>query len=111
MADESQRDVPEGAAVFPLIPAELGIDPLLLAAIHTTVFLDGSGDNVVDQAAALEAMEYVATYMQRISGPELRRIREDIECLIGFARQEKWPRTHLDFLKEFLSMYGVGGEA
>jgi hypothetical protein len=110
MADESQRDVPEGAAVFPLIPPELGVNPLLLAVIHATVFLDGSEDDVVDPAGAAEAMEYVATYVQRLSGPELRRIREDLECLIGFAREEKWPRAHVEFLKEFLSMHGVAEE-
>jgi hypothetical protein len=110
MADEPQRDVPEGAAVFPLIPPELGVNPLLLAVLHATVFLDGSEDDVVDPAAAAEAMEYVATYMQRLSGPELARIREDLECLIGFARQEQWPRAHVEFLKEFLSMYGVAEE-
>ena len=27
-------DVPEGAAVFPEIPAELGVNPLLLAVVH-----------------------------------------------------------------------------
>ena len=34
MADPAEPEVPEGAAVFPLIPAELGINPLLLAALH-----------------------------------------------------------------------------
>ena len=37
MADE----VPEGAAVFPTIPAELGVHPLLLAVLHAVVFLEG----------------------------------------------------------------------
>ena len=42
MSDEPEmdEDVPEGAAVFPLIPAELNIHPLLLAMLHCVVFLE-----------------------------------------------------------------------
>ena len=43
-ADESE--VPEGAAVFPPIPAELGVNPLLLATLHAAVFLSGSSEDV-----------------------------------------------------------------
>ena len=45
MADEQSDaadETPDGAAVFPLIPAELGVHPLLLAVLHAYVFLDGS---------------------------------------------------------------------
>ena len=45
-------EVPDGAAVFPLIPADLGIHPLLLATLHAVVFFDGSSDDVVHDAAA-----------------------------------------------------------
>jgi hypothetical protein len=110
MADEPERQVPEGAAVFPLIPPELGADPLLLAVLHATVFLDGSEDDVVNPAAAEEALEYLASYLQRLDRSDLQRIREDIEVLLGFARQEKWPREQQQFLKGFLADYGIGGE-
>ena len=45
-ADENEADpaVPDGAAVFPTIPAELGVNPLLLAVLHATIFLAGSDD-------------------------------------------------------------------
>ena len=110
MAGEPQREVPAGAAVFPAIPAELGIHPLLLATLHAVVFLDGSEDDVVNPAAAEEALDYLASYLQRLSGPDLQRVREDIEVLLGFARQEKWPREQQQFLKGFLADYGIGGE-
>ena len=53
---DEEPEVPEGAAVFPLIPPELGIDPLLLAVLHATVFLAGSTTEVVHTAAADEAV-------------------------------------------------------
>lgn len=100
-------DVPEGAAVFPLIPKELGIHPLLLAVLHAVVFLDGSSEDVLNDAAANEAINYLATYLQRLEGAELKRIREDMACLVDFGKQEKWPAEELAFLKSFLDDFGV----
>lgn len=106
-----EGDVPEGAAVFPLIPEELDIHPLLLAILHVVVFLEGSDDKVIDPEAAQETCEYLATYLQRLKGPELRRVREDLETLIGFARQEKWPGPNMQFLQSFLTDHGVPEES
>jgi hypothetical protein len=110
MSDAGPPEVPEGAAVFPLIPAELGVDPLLLAVVHASVFLSGSDEAVVDPAAAEEALHYLATYLQRLSGVRLERVREDMACLAAFAKQEKWPKGMVRALQSFLEEYGVGGE-
>ena len=110
MADQPANppdEAPEGAAVFPLIPPELGVHPLLLAVLHAYVFLEGSAEGVVNGAAAAEAMEYLATYLQRLTGPELRRVTEDLDTLAGFARSEKWPRQQVRFLQDFLKDNGV----
>src|SRR5688572_20267703 len=88
---------PDGAAVFPLIPAELGVHPLLLAMLHAYVFLEGSDETVVFPDAAGEAMEYMATYIQRLSGPDLRRVKEDLHTLAGFAKSEGWPKQQIRF--------------
>jgi hypothetical protein len=108
MADEPERQVPEGAAVFPLIPAELGVDPLLLAALHAVVFFEGSAEDVLDPGVAEEALEYLATYLQRLDGPRLEKVREDLACLAGYARSQQWPKQQVRFLKDFLDEYGVG---
>jgi hypothetical protein len=105
---EDQNQVPDGSAVLPVIPPELGVHPLLLAVLHSVVFLDGSSEDVVNDAAADEALNYLATYLQRLEGADLRRIREDMDCLVTFARQEKWPSEELKFLQDFLTDYGVG---
>ena len=105
--DDGLGEVPDGAAVFPLVPEELGVHPLLLVAIHSAVFLDGSDDAVINPAAASEAMEYCATYLQRLAGKELQRVREDIDTLVGWAREEKLPRDVIDFLQSFLADNGV----
>lgn len=112
MSEAGASEVPEGAAVFPLIPAELGVHPLLLAVLHATVFLAGSDDEVVDPAAAEEALQYLAGYLQRLDGAMLRQVREDMACLTAFAKQEKWPKQLVRMLQQFLNDYGIEkGEA
>jgi hypothetical protein len=110
MAEDAAGQVPEGAAVLPLIPPELGVHPLLLAVLHAVVFLDGSDDDIVNADAATEAMEYLATYLQRLEGAELRRLREDLECLAAYARQQGWPKQMVRLFQEFLEDFGIGAE-
>lgn len=106
---ESAPEVPDGAAVFPVIPEELDIHPLLLAVLHAVVFFDGSSEDVVHDAAADEALNYLATYLQRLRGPDLQRIRADMDVLIEYGRQQEWPEEEIRFLRTFLQDYGVGG--
>ena len=94
--------------MFPLIPPELGVHPLLLAALHAYVFLEGSEDAVLHPAAAEEAMHYLVSYLQRLTGPDLKRVREDVQALVGFAKHEKWPKQQVRFLQDFLKENGIG---
>ena len=108
--EPSPEDVPPGAAVFPLIPDDLGVHPLLLMAQHAVVFLDGSSEDVVSTAAGEEALQYLASYLDRLKGVELKRVREDMEVLLSFAREQKWPDEETKFLRGFLADFGVGAE-
>jgi hypothetical protein len=110
MSADPEGEVPEGAAVFPLIPAELGIDPLLLAVLHAVVFLDGSEQAVVNQDAASEVLDRFAAYLQRLDGPRLQRVREELECLASYGRSQKWPKQQVRFFKDLLMTFGVGAE-
>ena len=107
MADEETL-VPEGAAIFPFIPPELGVNPLLLAVIHAIVFLAGSEKDVVNDAAAEEAVGSMAEYLTRLHGETLQQVREDMDCIITYARQQKWPKQLIHALKNFLSDMGLG---
>src|SRR5207302_971639 len=72
--DDSDGQVPDGAAVFPIIPPELGVNPLLLAVVHALVFLAGSDEDVVAPPAADEAVQSMANYLQRLEGPALAKV-------------------------------------
>jgi hypothetical protein len=101
-------ETPDGAAVFPLIPPELGVHPLLLAVLHAYVFLEGSDPAVLNASVADEALNYLVTYLQRLSGAELRRVKEDMHTLAGLAKSEKWEKAHVRFLQDFLNANEIG---
>jgi hypothetical protein len=107
MAKDAEGTVPEGAAVFPVIPAEVGINPLLLAVIHATIFLAGSAEELVDPGAADEAIQQLADYFGRLKGSPLQQVREDMDCLISYARQQGWAPELVEVLKNFLADFGV----
>ncbi len=107
---EPTEESPDGAAVFPMIPAELGVHPLLLAVLHAYVFLEGSDPTVLNGTVAEEAMEYLASYLQRLGGADLKRAKEDFATLVSFAKSEKWPKQQVRFLQDFLKENGVGDE-
>jgi hypothetical protein len=100
-------EVPDGAAVFPLIPPELGVNPLLLAVVHALVFLAGSDEEVVAPPAADEAVQAMANYLQRLEGKDLEKVGEDMICLTNYARQSKWPKQLIRALKSLLSDCGL----
>jgi hypothetical protein len=109
MGDE-ETQVPEGAAVFPEIPIELGVNPLLLGVLHAMIFLAGSDDEIVNPAAADEAVSRIANYLARLDGQTLDHIREDMVCLVQFAKGEKWPKQVVRALEHFLKDCGIDGE-
>jgi hypothetical protein len=101
------QEVPEGAAVLPQIPEELGIHPLLLAVLHAVVFLAGSEAKIVHLAASHEAIEHIAEYLQRVGGKELERVRADLAKLHAFAVEHDWPKEEVQFFETFLDDFGM----
>ena len=107
MTDHMEAEVPEGAAVFPLIPPDLGVHPLLLGVLHATVFLAGSTDEVVNPDAAEETIATMAEYLQRLGDSDLARVHSDLKTLAEYAKREKWPKREIQFLKSFLADCGL----
>src|SRR5713226_7007038 len=101
------EEVPEGAAVVPLIPENAGISPLFLAVFHALVFLEGSSDEILDPAAADEAAQYLATYLQRLSADELSKLKQDLIRLQDHARRQHWTPDQQKLIQDFLEHYGI----
>jgi hypothetical protein len=111
MTEESDSEGQKGAAFFPVIPPDLGINPLVLAVLHATVFLAGSDDKVVHPDAAAETIDAIISYLERMQGPELARLQADMRILADYARRENWPKQNYHFLKSFLEDCGLEKKA
>ena len=94
--------------MFPLIPEELGIHPLLLAALHAMVFLVGSDDDVVNGEAAEEAAQYLVTYLQRLQGAETAPGARGYNLPGSLRPQGRLAEQDVQFLENFLTEFGVG---
>ncbi|MBX7105099.1 MAG: hypothetical protein K1X57_13520 [Gemmataceae bacterium] len=105
--DNEQVEVPEGAALFPIIPPELHISPPLLAILQAVVFIAGSAENIVHPDAGEEALLGIATYLERLDGSERDRFLADLTALHGFARDHGWPKQLSGFLKDFPKNFGL----
>jgi hypothetical protein len=95
---------------MPIIPEELHVDPRTLAILHCVSFLELSGDDTVDPDWAVEAMEYVAHYLQRISPDELARLKADMRAIASWAESRQMPPHFIDLVKHFTENFGLGPE-
>ncbi len=106
--EDGEIDVPEGTAIFPEIPDQVGTDPLLLSLLHFVVFIAGSDENIVDQNAGAAILDQVATYLQRLNTKEIAKLKKDLAVLAAYARSEKWGDGTIEVLETFLDDMGVG---
>ena len=106
--DGPGRWVDKTAFVTPLLPLGLKVDPVLAALLHCMAFLELSGDDTVDPDSALEVMEYVAGYLQRLSPAETAAVRTQLAAVSLYAREQSAPDTFVKFVDGFLDACGMG---
>src|SRR5262245_49796593 len=106
--DGPSRWVDKTAFVMPLLPTGLKVDPVLAALLHCMAFLELSGDDTIDPDWALEAIEYVAGYLQRLSADETGAVRTQLAAISAYAREQGAPDTFLTFVDGFLEACGLG---
>ena len=107
--DGPGRWVDKTAFVTPLLPLSLKVDPVLAALLHCMAFLELSGDDTVDADAALEVIEYVAGYLQRLSGPQAEEVRKQLAVVSLYAREQGSPEAFITFVDGFLDACGIAG--
>jgi hypothetical protein len=114
MADDDDDERDEGAEdgleepIMPEVPAELGIDPMLLAVLHCAAFLDLANDQEVDPDAAGAVLENLEVYVKRLPPERLAEIQRQLEKLEAWAEEAGWPEELVDFVADFLYSCGVG---
>lgn len=106
--DGPGRWVAKTAFVMPLLPLGLEVAPVLAALLHCMAFMELSGDDTIDPDQALEVMEYVAGYLQRLSPAEAGGVRSQLAAVSAHAREHGAPATFIAFVDGFLDACGVG---
>jgi hypothetical protein len=96
------------AFVMPVLPPELDIDPVLAALLHCMAFLELSEDDTVDPDWAVEAMEYVAGYLQRLPAARVAAIGKQLAAARAYGREHGAPSAFIEFVDHFLENYGAG---
>ncbi|MBL8813335.1 MAG: hypothetical protein JNM43_24425 [Planctomycetaceae bacterium] len=107
---QSVKMVPKSAFVMPALPASLKLDPLLLSLLHTMSFLEFSDDDAVDPDHAIEAMESVGAYLQRLSPEQVSGIQSQLTKIAAYARKKKLSDEFVEFIGDFLQNAGVALE-
>jgi len=107
---QSVKMVPKTAFVMPTLPASLKLDPLLISLLHTMSFLEFSDDDAVDPDFAVEVMESVGAYLQRLSPEQVSGIQSQLTKIAAYARKKKLPDDFIDFIGDFLENAGVALE-
>jgi hypothetical protein len=113
MADDERTEATDSGLedpIMPRVPAELGIDPILLALLHCAAFLDLASDDLVDPESAGEVLESLEIYVKRLPPDRLAQIQRELEKLEEWAEQSGWPEELVDFVADFLYSCGIGDE-
>lgn len=107
-SDELLEELGDAVALFPDVPAEMGVDPVLLGLLHCVVFLCGSNDEMVHPQAADLVMQQVMECCSRLNGAQLKKVREDMQVLASWSKDQGHGQAALEFLETFLDEMGAG---
>ncbi|MCC6215190.1 MAG: hypothetical protein IT376_09995 [Polyangiaceae bacterium] len=118
--DEPESDDPSepGEEVDPLLPRlpeELGIDPLFAALLHCAAFLDLGGDDHVAHDFALEVLEQLSEYVNRLTlTPErAAELTAQAERIAAYAEDSGWEEGQVALVRRFFyncGLFTMGGD-
>jgi hypothetical protein len=99
----SDEEDGNGEAMLPVIPEELGADPLVLALLQCAAFLDFADEQLVDPEAATEVLDHLAYYVRRLPTERLDAMQADLERVEEHGAREGWSGQQVEFVADFLT--------
>jgi hypothetical protein len=105
---EPGRWVKKTAFVMPLLPEALNVDPYFAALLHCAAFLELSDDDAVDPDAAVEVMESMHAYLQRLPAQRVNELRAASLRVAQHSRGSGNPPDFVTFLDGFVEGAGLG---
>ena len=101
--DNSMEKEGGEAFIMPLIPEELDIDPVLLALLHASTFVELSGNETVELQDAVRAMEYITYYLHRMPREQIRHIQSQLDRIVEFGKEHDLGHEFIEFVSAFLT--------
>ena len=108
MDDGPGEWVDKDAYVLPVLPESLGVDPMFAALLHTAAFLEISGDEAVNPDWAVEALEHMAYYLQRLPESDIDRLNRQLYSVAEYGRKDGWAEEVVEFIETFFEACGIG---
>lgn len=99
------------SAELPLVPEDAGVHPMLLAVLHSAMFLDLSEEPTVESNAARAVLERIGLYVQRLSDEEVEELAESLSALAERGEREGWPPPAIEFVRSFVENCGFSLES
>jgi len=106
MTDGPVEWTDKDAFVMPVLPTSLGIDPIVAALLHAVAFLELSGNSTVDPDWAVEALENVVYYLDRLPADRLATFGEHLVRVASHAEVSGWSAEAVAFFGGFMKNFG-----
>ncbi len=97
-------EVPEGVALLPEVPDNLGLHPFSLAILETVVFLTGTDEELIHQGAADEMFGRLVEHLTKLADSDKKRFHADLKKLGEHGLAEGWDADAIGFLNEMATL-------
>jgi hypothetical protein len=101
---DHDAEVPEGVALLPEVPDNLGLHPFSLAILDTVVFLTGTDEELIHQGAADEMFDRLVEHLTKLPAADKNRFHADLKKLGEHGLAEGWDADAIGFLNEMATL-------
>lgn len=107
-SDDDLGDAEDSAdPILPTVPEELGVDPLFAALLHCAAFLDLGDDAHVAPELALEVLEQLSGYVNRLTPERAAELSVQAERIAEHGEREGWDEAQVELVRRFFYNCGL----
>jgi hypothetical protein len=99
--------VESGAFHIPVLPTDLGVDPILAALLHMACFMEFSDEKAVNFDESITAMETMGYYFQFLTPDRRSDVGAQLKLVAEYAENQKWKGETIEFISDLLKNSGI----
>ena len=101
--------VPVDVYHMPVLPPELGVDPILSALLHMACFMELSDERTVEFNESMVTLQVMGLYFQRLKPKQVKEITAQLKRVADYGKKQKWKKEALTFIRSLLKNAGIEG--